>query len=141
MTRLPEDTSIGAVPLLAAKRSRPRNREVAGDARVLAGGAVGDAEHQRQVQRVGSAGQRLVQDPVAADPLSGSRKARSPSCEACGRGVPSLLAPSRIQTVAYSRGPVCPGLREILEVVPQTQKSVRPMLRTPSSAQIARQPR
>ena len=33
------------------------------------GGAVGDAEHQGQVQRVGSAGQRLVQDPVAADPL------------------------------------------------------------------------
>jgi hypothetical protein len=44
-------------------------QEIAGDARVLAGGAVGDAEHQGQVQRVRPAGQCLVQDPVAADAL------------------------------------------------------------------------
>ena len=44
-------------------------QEVAGDAGVLAGGAVRDAEHKDQVQRVGPAGQCLVQDPVAADAL------------------------------------------------------------------------
>src|ERR1035441_5474933 len=44
-------------------------QEVAGDERVLAGGALGDAEHQGQVQRVGTAGQCLVEDAVAADAL------------------------------------------------------------------------
>src|SRR5450755_216744 len=44
-------------------------QEVAGDERVLAGGALGDAEHQGQVQRVGPAGQCLVEDAVAADAL------------------------------------------------------------------------
>src|SRR5262249_41363179 len=50
-------------------RARRLGQEVAGDAYVLAGGALGDAEHQGQAQRVRTAGQRLVQDPVAADAL------------------------------------------------------------------------
>jgi hypothetical protein len=56
---------VGVGFLLAGRLGQ----EVAGDARVLAGGAVGDAEHQGQVQRVRPAGQCLVQDPVAADAL------------------------------------------------------------------------
>lgn len=42
-------------------------RKVAGAERVPAGGALGDAEHQGQVERIGAAGQCLVQHAVAAD--------------------------------------------------------------------------
>ena len=43
--------------------------DVAGDERVLAGGRLGDPEHERQVQRVGPGGERLVEDAVAANAL------------------------------------------------------------------------
>jgi hypothetical protein len=45
------------------------SKEIAGDERVPAGGGVGQAEHQRQVQRVRPRGQRFVEHPVAADAL------------------------------------------------------------------------
>jgi hypothetical protein len=44
-------------------------QEVAGDERVLAGGGLGDAEHQGQVQWVRPAGHCLVQHAIAADAL------------------------------------------------------------------------
>src|SRR5262249_38885644 len=43
--------------------------DVAGDQRVLAGGCLGDAEYQGEVQQVGPGGQRFVEDTVAADAL------------------------------------------------------------------------
>jgi hypothetical protein len=45
------------------------SQEIAGDERVPAGGGVGEAEHQGQVQRVRPGGQRFVEHPVAADAL------------------------------------------------------------------------
>jgi hypothetical protein len=44
-------------------------QEIAGDERVPAGGGVGEAEDQGQVQRVRSGGQRFVENPVTADAL------------------------------------------------------------------------
>jgi len=46
------------------------SQEVAGHERVLAGGGVGQAEDQGQVQRIRAGGQRLVEHPVAADALN-----------------------------------------------------------------------
>jgi len=60
---------VGSVVLLSGSLGGLAGEEIAGDERVLAGGGVGQAEDQGQVQRVGPGGQRFVEHPVAADAL------------------------------------------------------------------------
>ena len=43
--------------------------QVLGDGGIAGGGVVGDAEDQRQVQRVGAGGEGFVEDAVGADPV------------------------------------------------------------------------
>jgi hypothetical protein len=93
-------------------------QEIAGDEGVPAGGGVGQAEDEGQVQRVGPGGQRFVEHPVAADALD---------ADAVPLQIPGEVAPadrpgSQGRSLGYQDVPVGgarPGGAAVVEPGPQ----------------------